>query len=46
VATRNIEANSIAGGIPAKQLKTKDQARQFEDRETYKKPPSTGEHCE
>jgi acetyltransferase-like isoleucine patch superfamily enzyme len=46
VATRNIEANSIAGGIPAKQLKTKDQARQFEDRETYKKPPSTGEHCQ
>jgi len=46
VATRNIEANSIVGGVPAKHLKTKDQARPFEDRETYKRPPSTGEHCE
>ncbi len=26
--------------------KTKDEATPFEDRSTYKTPPSTGEHCE
>ncbi|WP_158751453.1 acyltransferase [Acidobacterium sp. S8] len=46
VATKDVADHSIVGGVPAKQLKTKDDARQFEDRETYKAPPSTGEHCE
>lgn len=46
VATKDIAPHSIVGGVPAKQLKTKDQATQFKDRETYKAVPSTGEHCE
>jgi acetyltransferase-like isoleucine patch superfamily enzyme len=46
VATKDVAAHSIVGGVPAKQLKTKDEARQFEDRSTVKPPPSTGEHCE
>jgi acetyltransferase-like isoleucine patch superfamily enzyme len=46
VATKNVEPHSIVGGVPAKPLKTKDQARQFEDRETYQRPPGTPEHCE
>ncbi|QNI32109.1 acyltransferase [Alloacidobacterium dinghuense] len=46
VATRDIAPHSIVGGVPAKQLKTKDQATPFKDRSTYKAPPSTGEHCE
>jgi acetyltransferase-like isoleucine patch superfamily enzyme len=46
VATKNIEPHSIVGGVPAKPLKTKDQARLFEDRETYRRPPGTPEHCE
>jgi acetyltransferase-like isoleucine patch superfamily enzyme len=45
VATKNVEPHSIVGGVPAKPLKTKDQARQFEDRSTVKPQPSTGEHC-
>jgi acetyltransferase-like isoleucine patch superfamily enzyme len=32
LATREIADRSIAGGVPAKELKTKDQAKQFEDR--------------
>ncbi len=46
VATKDVEPHSIVGGVPAKPLKTKDQARQFEDRSTVKPQPSTGEHCE
>jgi acetyltransferase-like isoleucine patch superfamily enzyme len=46
VATREVAPHSIVGGVPAKQLKPKAEARQFKDRETYKAPPSTGEHCE
>jgi acetyltransferase-like isoleucine patch superfamily enzyme len=46
VATKDIAPHSIVGGVPAKELKTKDQATPFEDRSTYKTPPSTGEHCE
>ena len=46
VATRDIAPHSIVGGVPAKVLKTKDQATPFKDRSTYKAPPSTGEHCE
>jgi acetyltransferase-like isoleucine patch superfamily enzyme len=38
VATRDVEDHSIAGGIPARQLKTKDEARQFEDRTDVKAP--------
>jgi acetyltransferase-like isoleucine patch superfamily enzyme len=32
LATREIADRSIAGGVPARELKTKDQATQFEDR--------------
>ncbi|HZD47297.1 MAG TPA: acyltransferase, partial [Silvibacterium sp.] len=32
VATREVGDHVIAGGVPAKQLKTKDEAKQFEDR--------------
>ena len=32
LATREIADRSIAGGVPAKELKTKDQATQFKDR--------------
>ena len=32
LANRDVPDRSIVGGIPAKQLKTKDQAKQFEDR--------------
>ncbi|GGH05334.1 acyltransferase [Silvibacterium dinghuense] len=39
VATREIGDHVIAGGVPAKQLKTKDQATQFEDRSDIKAPP-------
>ncbi|HEX3437586.1 MAG TPA: acyltransferase [Pseudacidobacterium sp.] len=46
VATRDIDPHSIAGGIPAKHIRTKDEAELFADRETYVPPPSTGEHCE
>jgi acetyltransferase-like isoleucine patch superfamily enzyme len=38
LATRDVEDHSIAGGVPAKQLKTKDEATQFEDRTDVKAP--------
>lgn len=38
LATRNIDDHVIAGGVPAKQLKTKDEAIQFEDRSDVKAP--------
>jgi acetyltransferase-like isoleucine patch superfamily enzyme len=38
LATRDIEDHVIAGGVPAKQLKTKDEATQFEDRTDVKAP--------
>src|SRR5262249_8640248 len=38
VATREIGDHVIAGGVPAKQLKTKDQATQFEDRSDVPAP--------
>jgi acetyltransferase-like isoleucine patch superfamily enzyme len=31
VATRSVEDHSIVGGIPAKEIKKKDQAKRFED---------------
>src|SRR6201992_3129566 len=46
VATKDVAPHSIVGGVPAKQLKTKDEARQFEDRSTFKPQPSTGEQCQ
>ncbi|HZU10181.1 MAG TPA: acyltransferase [Pseudacidobacterium sp.] len=46
VATRDVAAHSIVGGVPAKHIRTKDEAKLFADRETYKRPPVTGEHCE
>jgi acetyltransferase-like isoleucine patch superfamily enzyme len=46
VATRDVAAHSIVGGVPAKHIRTKDEATLFPDRETYVRPPSTGEHCE
>jgi acetyltransferase-like isoleucine patch superfamily enzyme len=38
VATRDVDDHSIVGGVPAKQLKTKDEAKQFEDRTDVKAP--------
>jgi acetyltransferase-like isoleucine patch superfamily enzyme len=38
LATRNVEDHVIAGGVPAKQLKTKDEATQFADRTDVKAP--------
>jgi len=38
VATKEIADHSIAGGVPAKELKTKQQARQFEDRSVVAAP--------
>jgi acetyltransferase-like isoleucine patch superfamily enzyme len=38
VATREVEDHAIAGGVPAKHLKNKDEARQFEDRTDVKAP--------
>jgi len=46
VATKDVEAHSIVGGVPAKQLKTKDQAKRFEDQSTYQTPPFTKANCE
>lgn len=46
VATKDVGPHSIVGGVPAKQLKTKEDARRFEDRETFQRPAATGEHCE
>jgi acetyltransferase-like isoleucine patch superfamily enzyme len=46
VATRDVAPHSIAGGVPAKHIRTKDEAKLFADRETYKRSPATGEHCE
>jgi serine acetyltransferase len=39
LATKEVAANTISAGIPAKQLKTKDEAKQFEDRSDVKGPP-------
>ena len=39
LATKEIAAHAISAGIPAKQLKTKEEARQFEDRSDIKAPP-------
>jgi acetyltransferase-like isoleucine patch superfamily enzyme len=38
VATRDVGDHVIAGGVPAKQLKTKDQVTQFEDRSDVAAP--------
>jgi acetyltransferase-like isoleucine patch superfamily enzyme len=38
LATRDVDDHSIVGGVPAKQLKTKDEAKQFEDRTDVKAP--------
>src|SRR5271156_1366042 len=38
LATREVADHSIAGGVPAKELKTKDQAKQFEDRSDVPAP--------
>jgi acetyltransferase-like isoleucine patch superfamily enzyme len=46
VATRDVPPHSIVGGVPARQIRTKDEAKLFADRETYVSPPDTGEHCE
>jgi len=46
LATREIEDRTIAGGIPAKQLKTKDDARQFEDRTDVKAPEQVRTQCD
>ncbi len=39
LATKEVPANTISAGIPAKQLKTKDEAKQFEDRSDVEAPP-------
>jgi acetyltransferase-like isoleucine patch superfamily enzyme len=39
LATREVADGTIAGGVPAKQLKTKEEAAQFEDRSVVKAPP-------
>lgn len=39
LATRDVADRTIAGGVPAKPLKTKDEATQFEDRSVVKAPP-------
>ena len=39
VATKDLAGNAIYGGIPAKQLKTKDQAKRFEDQSVVKAAP-------
>lgn len=46
LATKDIAPHSISGGVPARRIKTKAEARRFEDRETFQRPPATGEHCE
>jgi acetyltransferase-like isoleucine patch superfamily enzyme len=38
VATKEVGDHVIAGGVPAKQLKTKDEATQFEDRSDVPAP--------
>ncbi|HEY0784944.1 MAG TPA: acyltransferase [Acidobacteriaceae bacterium] len=38
VATRPIDDHSIVGGIPAKEIKKKDQARRFEDDQADREP--------
>jgi acetyltransferase-like isoleucine patch superfamily enzyme len=38
VATKEVADHSIVGGVPAKQLKTKDEATQFEDRSDVAAP--------
>jgi hypothetical protein len=38
LATREIGDHVIAGGVPAKQLKTKAEAKQFEDRSDVPAP--------
>jgi len=40
LATRDIDDRVIAGGVPAKQIKTKDEASQFPDRSDVAAPPS------
>ena len=39
LATKPVSDHGIFGGVPAKQLKTKAQAKQFEDRNLVKAPP-------
>lgn len=39
LATKDLAGNAIYGGIPAKQLKTKDQAKRFEDQSLVKASP-------
>ncbi len=39
IATRNVTDHTIFAGIPARQLKTKREAKQFEDRTVVKAPP-------
>jgi acetyltransferase-like isoleucine patch superfamily enzyme len=46
VATRDVEDHSIAGGVPAKQLKMKDEAKQFEDRSDVKAPEQVRTQCD
>jgi serine acetyltransferase len=38
LATKPVTGNTIFAGIPAKQLKTKDEATQFKDRSDVKAP--------
>jgi len=38
LATRDVGDHVIAGGVPARQLKTKDEAKQFEDRSVVPAP--------
>jgi acetyltransferase-like isoleucine patch superfamily enzyme len=47
LATKNVAAHAIFGGVPAKQLKTKSEARQFSDRTVVKAPGrETKPECE
>jgi acetyltransferase-like isoleucine patch superfamily enzyme len=46
LATKEIGDHSIAGGVPAKQLKTKDQATQFKDRSDVPAPKHEQPECD